>query len=284
VIPPEAYVDLVARALAEDLGRVGDVTSQACVPEATGSVAHLVARVGGIVAGLEVAAHVFAVVDAEVAFEARAVDGDRVDKGQVVVVVAGQARSLLAAERTALNILGRMSGVATATAALVAAVEGTNARITDTRKTMPGMRLLDKHAVLMGGGVNHRFGLYDAVLIKDNHLAAVGGIQEAVSAARSRVGSEVMIEVEVDRVEQLDELLATDADRVLLDNMSLGQLREAVRIVGGRLVTEASGGVTIDNVRAIAETGVDLISVGWITHSPPQLDFALDFVSDRSRE
>ncbi len=284
MIPPEAYVDVVARALAEDLNVVGDITSDACVPEHAESAAHLVARAAGVVAGTEVAAHVFAVIDPDVSFDVIIEDGGRVTPGQTVVEISGRARSLLKAERTALNFLGRMSGVATATAAFVEAVQGTGARITDTRKTMPGMRLLDKHSVQVGGGVNHRFGLFDAVLIKDNHLLAIGGIERAVRAARDRVGADTMIEVEVDRVDQLVDLLETDANRVLLDNMSLGDLRRAVEIVAGRMMTEASGGVTLENVRSVAETGVDMISVGWITHSPPQLDFALDFVGERPRE
>ena len=284
MIPPEAYVDVVARALAEDLDGAGDITSDACVPESTESRAHLVARAEGVLAGIEVAAHVFAVVDPDVSFAAMVEDGGRVTTGQTVAEVSGRARSLLKSERTALNFLGRMSGVATATAALVEAVAGTGARITDTRKTMPGMRLLDKHAVQVGGGVNHRFGLYDAVLIKDNHLAAVGGIEAAVRTARDRVGTGTVIEVEVDQISQLEELLETDADRVLLDNMSPEELRTAVQLVGGRMSTEASGGVTLDNARSIAETGVDFISVGWITHSPPQLDFALDFVGEQPAE
>ena len=284
MIPSEAYVDVVARALAEDLDDAGDVTSDACVPEDMESVAHLVARAEGVLAGIEVAAHVFAVVDPDVNLDVMVEDGGRVTTGQTVAEISGKARSLLKSERTALNFLGRMSGVATATAALVEAVEGTGARITDTRKTMPGMRLLDKYAVQVGGGVNHRFGLYDAVLIKDNHLAAIGGIKAAVQSARERVGTGTMIEVEVDGIDQLAQLLETDADRVLLDNMSPEELRTAVQVVGGRMVTEASGGVTLNNARSIAETGVDLISVGWITHSPPQLDFALDFVGEQSAE
>ncbi len=275
---------MVARALAEDLDGAGDITSDACVPESTESRAHLVARAEGVLAGIEVAAHVFAVVDPDVNFAAMVEDGGRVTTGQTVAEVSGRARSLLKSERTALNFLGRMSGVATATAALVDAVAGTGARITDTRKTMPGMRLLDKHAVQVGGGVNHRFGLYDAVLIKDNHLAAVGGIEAAVRTARDKVGTGTVIEVEVDQISQLEELLETDADRVLLDNMSPEELRTAVQLVGGRISTEASGGVTLDNARSIAETGVDFISVGWITHSPPQLDFALDFVGEQPAE
>jgi len=171
-----------------------------------------------------------------------------------------------------------MSGVATATADLVKAVAGTRARISDTRKTMPGLRALDRYAVLVGGGMNHRFGLYDAVLIKDNHLVAAGGIAEAISAARARVGHDVMVEVEVESLEQLAEVLDTDVDRVLLDNMGPEMLRRAVEMVGGRFTTEASGGVTVENIRGLAETGVDIISVGWITHSAPQLDIALDFI------
>ena len=232
---------MVARALAEDLDGAGDITSDACVPESTESRAHLVARAEGVLAGIEVAAHVFAVVDPDVSFAAMVEDGGRVTTGQTVAEVSGRARSLLKSERTALNFLGRMSGVATATAALVEAVAGTGARITDTRKTMPGMRLLDKHAVQVGGGVNHRFGLYDAVLIKDNHLAAVGGIEAAVRTARDRVGTGTVIEVEVDQISQLEELLETDADRVLLDNMSPEELRTAVQLVGGRMVDRGLG-------------------------------------------
>lgn len=273
------YTDLVARALAEDLGDRGDITSAACVPESSRSEAVVVARARGVIAGLDVARHVFATVDPGVEFVALAVDGDRVEVDDEIARVEGSSRSLLTAERTALNLLGRMSGVATATSALVDLVAGTRARISDTRKTMPGMRVLDKYAVTAGGGVNHRFGLYDAVMIKDNHLVAAGSIGDAVAAARAAVESDVMIVVEVTDLDQLAELLETDADRALLDNMTASELTEAVSMVDGRMTVEASGGITLETVRAVAETGVDIISVGWITHSAPQLDIALDFVS-----
>jgi nicotinate-nucleotide pyrophosphorylase (carboxylating) len=279
VIDQAAYVDLVGRALAEDLGIVGDLTTDSCIPEDAQAEAELVCRSGGVLAGLEVAEYVFHSIDPSANFAAMATDGTQVFIGQTIATVAGLARSLLRAERTALNILGRMSGVATATSRFVAAVEGTGARISDTRKTMPGMRLLDKYSVSMGGGANHRLGLYDAVLIKDNHIAAIGGIEPAVRAARERVGPEVMIEVEVETLEQLEVVLDTDADRVLLDNMGVETLRLAVELTDRRLVTEASGGVTLENVRSIASTGVDIISVGWITHSAPQMDIALDFMT-----
>lgn len=271
------YADVVERALLEDLGTAGDVTSAACVPADSRSAGSVVVRSPGVVAGLEVAAHVFTAVDDAVTFRPLVSDGDRVVAATAIARVEGPTRSILTAERTALNLLGRMSGVATATRKLVDAVEGTGAVISDTRKTLPGMRALDKYAVAMGGGVNHRFGLYDAVLIKDNHLAAAGGVAAAVAAARRRVGGEMTVEVEVDGLDQLQEVLTTDADRVLLDNMEPDTLRRAVEVVGGKLVTEASGGITLANVRDIARTGVDVISVGWITHSAPQLDTALDF-------
>ncbi len=273
------YTDVVARALAEDLGDRGDITSAACIPESSRSEAVVVARARGVIAGLDVARHVFATVDPGVEIVALAVDGDRVEVDDEIARVEGSSRSLLTAERTALNLLGRMSGVATATSALVDLVAGTRARISDTRKTMPGMRVLDKYAVTAGGGVNHRFGLYDAVMIKDNHLVAAGSIGDAVAAARAAVESDVMIVVEVTDLDQLAELLETDADRALLDNMTASELTEAVSMVDGRMTVEASGGITLETVRAVAETGVDIISVGWITHSAPQLDIALDFVS-----
>lgn len=275
------YEPIVAAALAEDLADAGDVTSDATILPGVQAQGDLVVRHPGVVAGLDVAAHVFEVVDFAIEFRSSAADGDRVDLGSVVGTVSGPARSILTAERTALNLLARMSGVATATAELVAAVDGTGARISDTRKTMPGLRVLDKYAVTAGGGVNHRMGLYDAVMIKDNHLVAGLGIIDAVSAARERVGPSFQITVEVENLNQLRTALVSDADRVLLDNMNLKMLREAVEIVGGKVVTEASGGITLDNVREIAETGVDVISVGWITHSAPQLDIALDFRSGR---
>jgi nicotinate-nucleotide pyrophosphorylase (carboxylating) len=271
------YVEVVGRALSEDLGSTGDITSDSVVPSDSTSRGVLVARGPGVIAGLEVAAYVFEALDHTVLFDPLVEDGDRVPSGGHLAVVAGASRSVLSGERTALNLLGRMSGVATATAGLVEAVAGTGARISDTRKTMPGLRALDKYAVRVGGGMNHRFGLYDAVLIKDNHLAAAPDITTAVKAARAAVSPGVMIEVEVTSLDQLDELLETDADRVLLDNMGPETLKQAVEMVAGRMTTEASGGVTLDNIREIAVTGVDIISVGWITHSAPQLDIALDF-------
>jgi nicotinate-nucleotide pyrophosphorylase (carboxylating) len=236
-----------------------------------------VARADGVIAGLEVAAYVFEALDPSLSFVPMVADGDQVAPGDLIAQISGRTRSILSGERTASNLLGRMSGVATATSVLVEAVSGTGVRISDTRKTMPGLRAIDKYAVRVGGGMNHRFGLYDAVLIKDNHLAAIGDIPAAVAAARAAVGTGVMIEVEVDNLDQLARVLETDADRVLLDNMGAKLLREAVEMVGGRMTTEASGGVTRDNVRLLAGTGVEIISVGWLTHSAPQLDIALDF-------
>jgi nicotinate-nucleotide pyrophosphorylase (carboxylating) len=271
------YVEIVGRALSEDLGAIGDITSEACIPETAESDAVFVGRADGVVAGLEVAAYVFEALDPSLSFTPMLADGDLVASGDRIARVSGRTRSILSGERTALNLLGRMSGVATATSVLVQAVSGTGVRISDTRKTMPGLRAIDKHAVRVGGGMNHRFGLYDAVLIKDNHLTAIGDIAAAVAAARASVGPGVVIEIEVENLDQLARVLETDADRVLLDNMGPELLGQAVDMVGGRLTTEASGGVTVDNVRLLAETGVDIISVGWMTHSAPQLDIALDF-------
>lgn len=273
------YADIVERGLLEDLADTGDVTTNSVIDPTDRSRAELRSRSPGVVAGLDVAACVFEMVNAEVSFQALTADGDRVDPGLSLAVVEGNSRSILASERTALNLLGRMSGVATATAVLVDAVEGTGVLISDTRKTMPGLRVLDKYAVIAGGGVNHRMGLYDAVLIKDNHIAAAGDIRVAVESARQAVGPDVLVEVEVDDLDQLKVVLTTGADRVLLDNMDLDTLRAAVELAGDAIATEASGGVTVETVRPIAETGVDIISVGWITHSAPQLDIGLDFVS-----
>lgn len=267
---------VVRRALAEDLADRGDITSESVIPADSRSEARLVTRSAGVIAGLGVAKLVFEEVDASVSFEALVVDGDRVEAGTAIARVAGSSRSILTAERTALNLLGRMSGVASATAELVEAVEGAGARITDTRKTMPGLRALDKYAVRTGGGVNHRMGLYDEVMIKDNHILAAGDLEGAVAMARERLPG-VKVTVEVETIDQLTRVLTTDSDRVLLDNMAPDVLRDAVAIVAGTMETEASGGVTLATVREIAGTGVDFISVGWITHSAPQLDIALDF-------
>lgn len=269
--------EVIRRALEEDLDQAGDVTTQAVIPAVTRASGDIVSRSAGVVAGVSVAKRVFELVDPDVRFEILVRDGDRIESGTVIARVAGPARSILTAERTALNLMGRMSGVATETARLVAEAEGTGVSISDTRKTMPGLRELDKEAVRAGGGINHRMGLYDAVMIKDNHIAAAGDIERAVAQARHAVGPDVMVEVEVEELDQLEAVLRTDADRVLLDNMDLATLRQAVELAGDEIVTEASGGVTLETVREIAETGVDIISVGWITHSAPQLDVGLDF-------
>jgi nicotinate-nucleotide pyrophosphorylase (carboxylating) len=275
--PPALDVDaLLRRALGEDLGKAGDLTSNATIPAEHRSVGHVVARAPGRIAGLGQAMRVFNLLDDSVVARALVSDGHDVAAGQRLAEVAGPTRSLLAAERTCLNLLGHLSGVATATAAMVRLVEGTRARIVDTRKTLPGLRALEKYAVRAGGGANHRFGLDDAVLIKDNHIAAVGSIAGAIKAARHAVGHMVKIEVEVDTLDQLDEALGVGVDAVLLDNMTPDELRKAVDRVAGRTLTEASGGVTAETVRAIAESGVDLISMGWLTHSAPQLDIAFD--------
>ncbi len=275
--PPAAIIeDVVRRALAEDIGRGGDLTTEATIAADHRSMATLVSRQPGTIAGLAAATSVFALIDDAVEVRPEVADGDRVAAGAVLARVEGPTRAILTGERTCLNLLGRLSGVATATADLVRLVAGTKARIVDTRKTTPGLRTLEKYAVRCGGGANHRFGLDDAVLIKDNHIAAAGSIADAVTAARSHIGHMVKVEVEVDTLDQLDVVLGLGVDAVLLDNMDPETLAEAVRRIGGRCVAEASGTVTADTVRAVAETGVDLISVGWITHSAPQLDIGLD--------
>ena len=268
--------DIIRRALAEDLGVAGDITSDAIFPADHHTTARIVVRRPGTLAGIEVACRTFTLLDASVEAEVCVPDGSRVAAMTDAARLAGPTRALLAAERTALNLLGRMSGIATATAQLVALLEGTGARIADTRKTTPTLRALEKYAVRMGGGSNHRFGLHDAVLIKDNHLAAAGGVTAAVERVRRHVGHTVKIEVEVETLAQVEELLGVGADIVLLDNMPLPDLAEAVRMVGDRMITEASGGIDRATVRAVAETGVQFISVGSITHSAPSLDVALD--------
>lgn len=268
---------IVRAALHEDLGRAGDVTSDAVITADAQAVAAVVARGDGRAAGLRAAALTFALLDAEISFEVLCPDGADVQAGATLAILRGRARALLTGERTALNFLGRLSGIATATRDMVACVRGTQARIADTRKTTPGLRVLEKYAVRVGGGINHRFGLDDAVLIKDNHIAAAGGITAAAERARANVGHMVKIEVEVDTLPQLEEALACGVDAVLLDNMTVQELIEAVRIVRGRCLTEASGSITMQNVAAIAASGVDVISVGGITHGAPWLDVALDF-------
>jgi nicotinate-nucleotide pyrophosphorylase (carboxylating) len=276
-LPAIMIEPLVRAALLEDLGRAGDLTSDAIAPADLVATAPLVARQAGVIAGLDLAALAFRLLDQSIEIFRERGDGDRVAPGDMIAVIRGPARAILSAERTALNFLCRLSGIASATAALVAAVRGEKARIVCTRKTTPLLRAIEKYAVRAGGGANHRFGLDDAVLIKDNHVAIAGGVRPAIESTRAGVGHLVKIEVEVDTLAQLEEALAVGVDAVLLDNMSLKELREAVAMVAGRVVTEASGRVTLETVRAIAATGVDLISVGWLTHSAPALDIGLDF-------
>ncbi|HEY3815029.1 MAG TPA: carboxylating nicotinate-nucleotide diphosphorylase [Caulobacteraceae bacterium] len=274
---PDLLIEPVVRAaLAEDLGRAGDVTSAACIPDGARMSAAFVARKDGCIAGLDCARIAVRLLDPHARFEAVTADGADVAAEAVLARVEGDARALLAAERTALNLLQRLSGVATLTRAFVRAVDGTRAKIVDTRKTTPGLRALEKHAVRCGGGVNHRFGLDDAILIKDNHVAVCGGVARAVERARAVHGWLMKVEVEVDALDQLREALAAGPDVVLLDNFSLEDLRTAVALTAGKVALEASGGVTLATVRAIAETGVDAISVGALTHSAPALDIGLD--------
>ncbi|MTD95884.1 carboxylating nicotinate-nucleotide diphosphorylase [Hyphomicrobium sp. xq] len=275
---PGSLVDkAVAEALAEDLGMGGDITTEATVPAGTRASSVIAARKPGTVAGVQLAAAAFKAIDPFVEFEVVVGDGDRVEAGGIIARVAGDARALLTAERTALNFLGRLSGIATLTARYVSAIAGTRACIVDTRKTTPGQRALEKFAVRCGGGVNHRFGLFDAVLIKDNHIVAAGGVGAALQRARAHAGHTVKVEIEVTSLDELGDALQLDPDAVLLDNMPLEMLNAAVAEVAGRVVTEASGGVNLETVRAIAETGVDHISVGALTHSAPVLDIGLDF-------
>ena len=266
----------VRAALLEDLGRAGDITTDALVPDGQMAEAVIAARKPGVVAGVSVAALAFRLMAPAMRCEIALSDGSPVAPGDVVMRIAGPGRAMLSAERTALNFLCRLSGIATATAELVAAAKGTKARITCTRKTTPGLRFLEKAAVRAGGGANHRFGLDDAVLIKDNHVALAGGVAVAIGKARAAVGHLVKIEIEVDTLDQLKEAMTAAPDAVLLDNMPPAILAEAVGIVAGRAVTEASGGITLESVPAIAATGVDLISAGWLTHSAKSLDLGLD--------
>lgn len=274
---------IIARALAEDVGD-GDVTTKWTVPFAKRADAAIIAKADGVIAGLDVARWVFEAIDEAIAFAARVKDGARVGAGDVLVEVSGSARGLLTGERVALNFLQRMSGIATMTAQFVEAVQGTNAQILDTRKTAPGLRVLDKYAVVAGGGANHRAGLYDMVLIKENHIEAADGIGPALLAVWKGMdfeGREVRVEVEVETLSQLDEVLVLGADRVMLDNMRLNDMHEAVRRVrqlkGKRPELEASGKVSLSEVRAIAETGVDFISIGALTHSVQALDISMLF-------
>ena len=274
---PDMLIEPVVRmALVEDLGRAGDVTAQACIPDGARMRAVFAARKAGVLAGIDCVRLAVLAMDPGASIALKLRDGDAFEAGAVLAEVEADARAFLAAERTALNLLGRLCGIATLTRAYVEAVAGTKARIADTRKTTPGLRALEKHAVLCGGGVNHRFGLDDAILIKDNHVAVCGGVGEAVRRARAVVGHLMKVEVEVDGLDQLDEALATGPDVIMLDNFTLPMLREAVARTAGRITLEASGGVNLETVRGIAETGVDVISVGALTHSAPALDVGLD--------
>lgn len=275
-LPPLLVEDAVRAALAEDLGRAGDITSQATIPENAAASATIAARGAGVLAGLALARDAFRLMEPTISIETWLEDGAALAPGDVIARIEGPARAILSAERVALNYLGRLCGVATLTSKYVARVAHTRARICDTRKTTPLLRAFEKYAVRCGGGANHRFGLDDAVLIKDNHIAVAGGVAPALRAAKASVGHLVKIEIEVDTLDQLREVIAEGADVVLLDNMGPDTLREAVAMIGGRMKTEASGGVNLDTVRAIAESGVDMISIGALTHSASVLDIGLD--------
>ncbi len=280
---PEAFLspliidEAVMRALDEDLGRAGDVTSIATVPDHTPAHAVMVARQTGVIAGLPLAVAAFHALSPDIRIQAHARDGAAVAKGMNLLTISGPARAILAGERTALNFVGRLSGVATLTADYVRHTAGTKLRICCTRKTTPGLRALEKYAVRCGGGFNHRFGLDDAILIKDNHIAVAGGVKAVLQRARAHAGHLVKIEIEVDTLDQLRDVLATGmADVVMLDNMDIAKLKEAVKIADGKVVLEVSGGVTLASIGEIAKTGVDYASSGALTHSAPNFDVALD--------
>jgi len=272
--------DVIDRTLAEDLGRAGDITTLATIPASARARAVIAAREGGVIAGSDLAIAAFRRLDQSIRFDTHVADGVSVSKGDVALAIEGPARAILSAERTALNFVGRLSGIASLTARYVEEVKNTKARIVCTRKTTPGLRAFEKHAVRCGGGFNHRFGLDDAILIKDNHIAVAGGVTKALRAAKAFAGHLVKIEIEVDTLDQLDEVIHEGADVVLLDNMTPAQLKDAVVRLKGKMLTEASGGVTLETVAAIAESGVDMISVGALTHSAKVLDLGLDIVID----
>lgn len=275
---PALLVEAAVRsALEEDLGLAGDITTNATVAADAKAEAVIATRHDGVVSGLQLAQAAFRALDPSLAFTVNRHDGERVAVGDTIATITGSACAILTAERVALNFMGRMSGIATLTRRYADAVAGMHAKIVDTRKTTPGLRALEKYAVRCGGGYNHRAGLFDAILIKDNHVAAVGSMSAAITNARKYAGHMVKIEVEVDTLDQLDEVLSHQIDAVLLDNMTSAQLKAAVKRVAGRCLTEASGGVNLTTVRSIAETGVDMISVGALTHSAPVLDLGLDF-------
>ena len=278
-LPSMLIEPAVRAALLEDLGRAGDITTNATIPASAKARVVIRAREDGRIAGLDCARTAFRLMDPSLKVAVQKPDGSDVSPGDIVAAIEGSARAIITGERVALNFMGHLSGIATATRAIARSIEGTRARICCTRKTTPGLRALEKYAVRAGGGQNHRFGLDDAVLIKDNHIAVAGGIRAAIERARAHVGHMVKIEVEVDTLDQLREALDAKAELVLLDNMTPAQLREAVDLVAGRAVTEASGRVTVETAPAIAAAGVDLISSGAITHSAKTLDLGLDFDS-----
>jgi nicotinate-nucleotide pyrophosphorylase (carboxylating) len=278
-IPPLPAIMIepsVRAALLEDLGRAGDLTTDSIVPADVRTTCALVARQPGVVAGLDFAVWAFRLIDSRIEVRVSLPDGSRLQPGDLIATVTGPARGILTGERVALNFLSHLSGVASATRGIADAIEGTKAQVCCTRKTMPGLRAAQKYALRVGGGSNHRFGLDDAVLIKDNHVAIAGGVKPAVERARAGVGHLVKIELEVDTLDQLREAMQLQVDAVLLDNMGPDMLREAVSIVGGRAITEASGRIRPETAPAIAASGVDLLSVGWLTHSAQVLDIGLD--------
>jgi len=271
----ELYVKtIIEKALSEDIGP-GDVTSVATIPVGSTSTAEMLAKQDFVLAGLDVSLEVFHTLDAAVQFTRFAQDGDRIKSGKVIARLSGSTRVLLAGERVALNLLQHMSGIATLTSKYVEQIKGFKAQVLDTRKTLPGLRQLEKYAVRMGGGVNHRFGLYDGVLIKDNHIKAAGGITNAIESARKQARNLLKIEVETKSLDDVREALAAKADIIMLDNMSLDTMREAVKLINDRAPVEASGNVTLETIRAVAETGVDFISSGTLTHSAPAVDISM---------
>jgi nicotinate-nucleotide pyrophosphorylase (carboxylating) len=275
---PHLLVEQAVRTgLLEDLGRAGDITTDAVIPKGARAVCALVSRENGVVAGLDFARTAFALIDPEIRFNVKIPDAARVSAGGVIAEIAGPAAGILTAERVALNFLGPLSGIASATRGIADAIAHTKARITCTRKTTPGLRFAQKYAVRCGGGANHRFGLDDAILIKDNHIAIAGGIIPALRAAKLAAGHLVKIEIEVETLTELAAAMAEGVDAVLLDNMDLATLREAVNMIGGRAIAEASGRISPQTAPGIAETGVDLLSAGWLTHSAKVLDIGLDF-------
>lgn len=278
-LPRILIESIIRNALLEDLGLAGDITSQAVIEEKHCSQVAMISREDGVLAGVEIAALAFTLVDPTLLVEFHKKDGDILSAGEVVAVIKGSSRAILTAERTALNFISHLSGIASVTHQIVKAIAGTKAHLVCTRKTTPGLRAMEKYAVRCGGGMNHRFALYDAILIKDNHIAIAGSVAKALEQAKQNAGHMVKIEVEVDTLEQLEEVLAIGVDAVLLDNMRPDMLKQAVTMVNHRAITEASGRITPQTARAVAESGVDLISVGWITHSAPILDIGLDFLA-----